>query len=294
MRQSAMSLPNLEKMATAFAPLPRPMLAHLMQRILKEEPKDFAWQFQLHQANIFDRMHPLVLLDIQKDALRERDYIPSHKAMEEREITTNWLLSELSALLKKDFARSTLWTWTQRRFFEHVEYGRPDPTGVARLLTYLSLVNYYRGGVSGYPLLPVGNLTETAWWCWRQDTPDAAPVPCLSPGCVDPGESASNVAIYWSSWPGAVWDRHARWLQVGGQGAITSGHFLSHRPSFLHREAVNQFLAVWTPEILDFYPHLQEFSHHDKQLMQFEIPETLLRLALWNLSETRLKSSPSM
>ena len=42
---------------------------------------------------------------------------------------------------------------------------------------------------------------EPHWWCWRQDTPDAAPYPCPVPLPSDMPPTAS----LWTPWHGASW-----------------------------------------------------------------------------------------
>lgn len=286
---------TVEELATYWAPLPRPLIRHILGLIetATQDMTLFSWHVALHRSTIFDRMHPKVVLDKREDAQEQRP--PGQRR--KRRITTTWLLGELSALLAKEFARSTLGNWHQRGFFSYLDYGRPQPGDIAQLLTYLTLVaQTARQPLTELDLLP-STLDESNRWCWKQATPTAPPLPWMIPtvlettkhtGVQEPSDP-EDLALYWSLWPGEAWDT-PRWVLTGGLGAVTCGYLLTHEPSTLHAKIVEQFLAVWRPQLLDELSSFRDPSHHGARFTQFEMPATLLRVALWKLAEERLAS----
>jgi hypothetical protein len=270
-------LPSIERLAVDWSPLPRPLIAHLLQILspkTAEEVEEITWQVYLQRSNVFDRFHPSVILDQQG----------------QQNITIRWVLEELSAVLNKQFARSTLFNWHQRGFLDYESRGYPRAEDVARLLLFHSLIRVFSPAVVERDVLP-STLEERNVWCWRQESPTSLAAPFMLPLQEERKDHLEydrerDCALFWTPWPGAAWDQ-GRWLQFGGLGAISCGFLLFHSPATLDYTFFWHFSSLWRPEWLAEMPYFRDFSHYGRRFYNYEVPAHMLRLLLWKLAAAR-------
>lgn len=268
----------LEVLAAEYAPLPRPMIKKLLTHITLS-PK-LNWEVNLHRSNIFDRFNPAVILDHQQD---------------QRKVTIDWTLQQLSAVLGKNFPRSTLFTWKKRGFIEFSGRGEPLPEDVARVLLYYSLLQAIP--IPEREILP-SLLEERNSWCWTQQIPASPATPFMLPRyCYQCDESAfvssphndaQDLSLFWTPWPGAAWDKNHGWLQIGGIGAITCGYLLTHRAEPLDYNFLTQFLKIWFPNAIQEIPYFRDVSLHGHKFQRYQLPSLIMQVMLVRAAESRL------
>jgi hypothetical protein len=270
--------PSIERLAVDWSPLPRPLITHLLSFLspkTTEKVEEVTWQIYLQRSNVFDRFHPNVVLDQQG----------------QQNITIRWLLEELSAVLNKQFARSTLFNWHQRGFLEYEARGCPRAEDAARLLLFHSLIRVFSLSVIERDVLP-STLQERNAWCWRQENPNSPAIPYMLPLQEERKdlfgyEPKRDCALFWTPWPGAAWDQ-GRWLQCGGMGAVSCGFMLFHSPATLDYTFLSLFLPIWYPQGFSEIPYFRDISYHGHKFQRFDLPDHIIKLLLWQLAASRL------
>jgi hypothetical protein len=138
-------------------------------------------------------------------------------------LSTSWLLQALMAALpqkeeevtneeldeaQEGISQSTLKEWKDRGLISYQERNRPDVHQAAVLLIARQVDQRVRNW------LPTRMTPDEARsWCWRQDTPHLAPVPCPLPF----SDNLGKATLLMTTWPGRAWDPH--WRQISSIGA---------------------------------------------------------------------------
>jgi hypothetical protein len=189
-----------------FAPLPIPMILHLLRGPSKAHPaatqQPLTWQ-ELEQ---------------QVSAARHAVYTIMYPFVEGDSLSTAWLLQTLTANSpnKSPVQGATLALWHERKLMRYTEQrrGRPDPENAAALLVTRMVDRRERNW------LPTTMAEEEpAWWCYRQDSPLAPITACPVPLPSD----LPATTLLWTPWRGAGWLRNRPWLPIGNLGAIRWG-----------------------------------------------------------------------
>jgi hypothetical protein len=131
-------------------------------------------------------------------------------------LSSSWLMQALKANTpeKIPVGTQTLALWHDRGIFRYQGRGRPDIDNAAALLIARMLDRRERNWKPSSM-----EESEPAWWCWRQDRPEAPIVACPVPLPAD----LPATALLWTPWLGSAWqNRH--WLKVGDLGAIRWAH----------------------------------------------------------------------
>ena len=111
---------------------------------------------------------------------------------------------------------------------------------------------------------------EPAWWCFRQDTPESAIVPCPVPI----GPDVPPTALLWTLWPGAYWS--GTWQRIGERLGAAQG-----RPSPLWwQETPVPALPVPLPE--------EGISNFDRERVQRDRQRHWEDLMLYDRAVERL------
>jgi hypothetical protein len=200
----------------SFAPLPGPMVLHLLLGKRRNLPRaahpalgsaferetgytQAEWDHVLRlvqtaRHNVFTRMDPL----IRRDGL-----------------TTTWLLQALSEASPRMaeqppeiITQSTLKEWKNRGFISNTRRNHPDAHQAAALLIARLVDDRKRNW------LPRRLRADEAHsWCWRQDGPGLAPVPYPIPLLAD----LPKATLLISAWSGRGWD--SDWTPINSLGA---------------------------------------------------------------------------
>ncbi|MHB8596759.1 MAG: hypothetical protein ACYDER_08110 [Ktedonobacteraceae bacterium] len=215
-----------------FAPLPVPLVRHVYRGPSRTHP------------SARSQPRSLSILEQQIRMSRNAAYTVMHPFVASNTLTTSWLLKTLSTDTpgKVPVQTAHLALWHERHLLRYAERGYPDPDNAAALLVARMVDPRERNW-----LPPTMTEEEPAWWCWRQDQPDAPVVACPVP--LPPDLPAT--ALLWTPWLGASWQ--TPWLPVGTLGAI---RFAGTRGP-LHGEEWNWSLTAdelrqWDPEIAAF------------------------------------------
>lgn len=181
-----------------YAPLPLPVVDHLFKRPVRDAGRRLtqSWEALAQQIHFARRaaylvMHPYVLTD---------------------SLTTAWLLARLKANspAKTPVGTANLSLWYERGLLRYERHGRPEVDNAAALLIARMVDPRERNWLPS--TIEAG---EPHWWCWRQDTPQSAAVPCPVPLPDD----LTSTALLWTPWAGAAWlNRH--WLSIGSLGSV--------------------------------------------------------------------------
>ncbi|MGH2496580.1 MAG: hypothetical protein ACRDIV_17920 [Ktedonobacteraceae bacterium] len=183
-----------------FAPLPVPMVLHLLRGPSKPHPaaeqQPLTWR----------------LLEQRVRATRQTAFVYMDPFVQGEHISSSWLMQALRANAPEKIPVGTqaLSLWHERKLLRYSERGRPAPDNAAALLIARMVDKRERNW------LPTNmREDEPSWWCWRQDGLDAPITACPVP--LPPDLPAT--ALLWTPWQGASWQRRP-WLRVGSLGAI--------------------------------------------------------------------------
>lgn len=263
-----------------FAPLPLPMVEHLLLRIrriviLSHGDKPDVHVVALEQVQeavahyrtaVYTYMHPYVVA--RKITVDESGLNGEGRVMR---YSTSWFLRTLAVHSpnKEPIPSQTLSLWHKRGLFRYQEYAIPDLDSAAALLIARMTDKRKRNWLPSL-LLP----DEPYWWCWRQDTPDAPPVPCPIPL----PEDIPSSALLWTSWVGASWNRC--WLRLDQNVGAVRWAGMQEKEDGISWEITKADLERWDPEIASHLPSSPEYE----QLLQNAAELVLRRLSLARFS----------
>ncbi|GIV95467.1 MAG: hypothetical protein KatS3mg057_0124 [Herpetosiphonaceae bacterium] len=197
-----------------YAPLPAPFVAHLRTVRAPRVTKRLTPGTILEaQQRIQEAEHALRTLVAhardQVTALLEPLVVSDALRMKE----LRRLLNEVTATPKRFVAEQTLRNWRQRGLLRMDRYGHPTPESAAAVL----IMRLCAPPIQRDWLPAMIDQDEPAWWCWRLDSPTAAPkvcpVPIVTP--VPPG------SLLWTPWRGAAW--RDPWVATEGGAARWGG-----------------------------------------------------------------------
>lgn len=256
----------LEEALPHFAPLPRPMVEHLLKRLRSRESEQM--------ADAPEHLDPFHYLQQRVQTAQQALYAVMDSFVRSDQLTTSWLLKTLAlhAPQEKPVSTQTFALWRERGLVRYRERGHPDPTAAAALLIARAIDDRERN------FLPATlSADEPQWWCWRQDEPDAPIVTCPVP--LPQGLPAS--ALLWTPWPGAAWEN--TWLPIGTVGAIRWAGQPNKGPFAISPQQI----AFWDAEVATVPmppvpPRLHEVMEHEFFALKAQL--MLLRLALPRLA----------
>ncbi len=263
-----------------FAPLPIPMVEHLwlrMRRIVTLSHGDgpdvqavalaHLQEAVAHaRTAIYTYMHPYVVarhMPAEASATNGQG-----RAMR---YSTTWFLRTLAVHSpnKEPIPSQTLSLWHKRGLFRYQDYAIPDLDSAAALLIARLTDKRKRNWLPSL-LLP----EEPYWWCWRQDTPETAPVPCPIPLSEDIPPSA----LLWTPWTGASWNHD--WLRLDQHMGAVRWAGIQQREDGRYWQVTKADLERWDPEIASYLPASPAYE----QLVQNAAEFVLRRLSLARFS----------
>jgi hypothetical protein len=197
-----------------FAPLSAPLVDHLIaQRLTAQTPLQAVAELRAAVAGarhaVYDELDTVVRAD---------------------RLTIQRFRAFLSAVSPPGSVPSdqTFALWRARGLLRMRRRRFPDAQSTAAILVARQVTPHERQrGWLPAEMVP----SEPMWWCWRQDAPDTAIVPCPVPLPAD----VPHGALVWSNWRGATW--LPAWSAVVG-GAV---YIVPEWP----REAVLQPFDTW-------------------------------------------------
>jgi hypothetical protein len=227
----------------AFAPLNAPMIAHLAVHVLRCSPNMFLADAQAARSAVYTDIARLVA----NESLTVGAFLSLLRAS-----ASPRRLHRCGHVYEIQSTKATIDSWRAKHLLRMQSRGRPHPQSIAAILIARRIS---RDRVIGW--LPA-RLDEAAphWWCWRQDSPEAAPQPCQVPL---PAHLAAS-ALLWTPWRGAAWD--AEWIDIGNGCARWSVP-----PSI-------SCLSVWDPQI---GPACAVLGLSDTERAPTQIAERVLR-----------------
>ncbi len=261
----------LESILPLFAPLPGPVVEHLLlgkrRRHRKvpipplvsaleretgysqEEWDSLLQEVRVARQEVFLRMNPLV----------------RHNAL-----STSWLLQALSGEKEgtgEKISHSTLKEWKNRGLIRVAPRNHPDVHDAAVVLIARSVDRRMRNWLPAN--MPPDEVRS---WCWRQDAPDLPIIPCPLPLT----ETLGKATLLVTSWPGQAWD--PQWRRINSVGAARWFGVREGRWDITLEE-----LRQWDPQAaaLDV-PFLEEAP----DMLQMLATLALIRLAFTRLSQS--------
>jgi hypothetical protein len=202
----------------AFAPLNAPMIAHLVAHVLRCSPELLLTDAQIARSAVYNDIAPLVA----NGSLTVGTFLSLLRAS-----ASPRRMHRRGHVYEVQSTKATIDCWRGKHLLRMQSRGRPHPQSVAAILIARRIS---QDRVIGW--LPA-RLEEATphWWCWRQDSPDAAPRPCPLPLPANLTDST----LLWTPWRGAAWE--ADWIDIGDGSARWSAP-----PSIID-------LSVWDPQI---------------------------------------------
>jgi hypothetical protein len=264
--------PLLQSLYPLYAPLPVPMVEHLLIRLMRAKrasSPSMAWdvlrnEVQEKREMAFFSMDPFV----QPRSLQRERHIPREGAY-----STAWLLQTLTNHTpdKVPILQDTLSKWHKRGLVRYREHGVPDYDSAAALF----LVRMIDRGERNFLPSRIKD-EEPYWWCWRQDTPTAPVIPCPVP--LPPSLPPS--ALLWTDWAGASWS--APWVKIGAsRGAIRWAGVMKIRQEQERWALTTADLTRWDQEaaaLLNGLPLLDEANQKIEELERMhDVATSVLR-----------------
>lgn len=202
-----------------FAPLPGPIVQHLLlgrrrRHYIAAPPilvSDFEQETGYAQAE-WDQL-------LQEVRVARQDVYTYMDAFIQRNaLSTSWLLRALKDATpgskeepkeaREEISQSTLEEWKDRGLISYRGRNQPDIHQVAALLIARLVDRRVRNW------LPTKmTLDEARSWCWRQDAPNLATVPCPLPL----PEDLPKATLLVTPWAGQAWD--PPWRRINSMGA---------------------------------------------------------------------------
>ncbi len=263
-----------------FAPLPLPMVEHLLLRMRRIVSLSYGDKPDLNavalehlreavarsRTAVYTSMHPYVVA--RKITVDEPGANGEGRVMR---YSTSWFLRTLAvhSPKKEPIPSQTLSLWHKRGLFRYQEYALPDLDAAAALLIARMTDTRKRNWL---PSLLLSD--EPYWWCWRQDTPEMTPVPCPIPLPADVPSSA----LLWTPWTGASWSRC--WLRLDQHVGAVRWAGVREKEDGSYWDVTKADLERWDPEIACHLPSSPEYE----QLFQNAADLILRRLSLTRFS----------
>jgi len=202
----------METSASIYAPLPAPFMAHLRRHWLRIPTPPRLTEDALEQArqHLEQARQHLEQAFQEARAATDTDLTP---LVQSGRLTMQALRRQIETGSGHRLADSTLRAWVGRGLLVKAAIGKPAPSSAAAILIMRRLMpqTMQRDWLPA-ELAP----DEPRWWCWRQDAPDQARLPCPVPLPDDLPASA----LLWTPWSGAAWS--SDWQAVAG-GAVRWG-----------------------------------------------------------------------
>lgn len=200
---------RIESVLPLFAPLPGPVVEHLLLGKRRSHPKvrppHLASEFE--RATGYSQAEWDRLLKLVRTA-RQNVYMRMDLVVRRNALTTAWLLQALTDASPRkkeneeldeqpvELNQSTLKLWKDHNLISYIARNRPDPQAAAALLITRLTDKRWRNW------LPSSlSQDEPHAWCWQQDAPELSPVPCPIPFPVHLPASS----LLTSPWRGLAW-----------------------------------------------------------------------------------------
>lgn len=267
----------LESVLPLFAPLPGPIVLHLLlgerRRHRKAPPPPLVSEFE-RETRYSQAEWDRLLKEIR--TVRQDVFLRLDPLVRRDAVTTAWLLQALAQATpqkvgedsdeeRETINQSTLKYWKDRGLISYSRRNRPYVQQAAALLIARLVDRRVRNW------LPTGmNTDEACMWCWRQDAPGRAAVPSPFPL----PEDLPKAALLVSTWPGMVWDPH--WQRIDSVGAARwFGATVQERWDITLEE-----LRQWDPQAAALLPPVEGAP----DILQMLADVALIRLAFTQLS----------
>jgi len=257
---------ELERAAPLAAPLPVPMVEHLLQQKMR----------QLLLAKSGDQVsrEKMAWELLEREIRQNRNVVFPYMNVfvATGQLSTTWLLQVLTAHTpgKIPVTSQTLSKWHKRHLLRYQEHGQPEVHNAAALfIARMTDTKRERNWLS-----TTLKKDEPHWWCWRQDDPESQPIPCPVPL----PEGLPHGTLLWTPWAGAAWNPH--WLGIGnGLGAIRWAG-TNYEEGTVRWRVTAHDLQKWDPAVAACNVTFPENAR--------EILQVLAKLALQRLALQRL------
>ena len=259
-----------------FAPLPGPIVEHLLLGKRRAQRKvslptftspferetkytQAEWNGLLQEVHLArQEVYKLMAPFVQRNALSTSGFTQAlMEAMPRKE-------EEVMDEGREGISQSTLKEWKDRGLISYPERNQPDAHQAAALLIARMIDRRVRNW------LPTTMTPDEArLWCWRQDAPSLAPVPCPLP-LPDRPEKA---VLLMTTWSGRAWDPY--WQRINDIGAARWAE-VTHQDQQARQNMTLEDLRQWDPQVAALHLPLMEKS---VPMMQMLADIALIRLA---------------
>ena len=200
-------------------------------------------------------------------------------------LSTSWLVQALMEAIprkeeevidegpdevRKGISQSTLKEWKDRGLISYQERNRPNVHQAAALLIARIIDQRARNW------LPTRMTPDEARsWCWRQDAPHLAPVPCPLPL----PDNLGKATLLMTMWLGRAWDPH--WQRINGIGAVRWAQ-VTKQDQQEYWNITLEDLSQWDPQVAALHmPRMEKAA---------DIFQKLADIALMRLAFTQLNA----
>ncbi len=269
-----------------FAPLPGPVVEHLLlgkRRAHRNAPLPVLTSAFERETGYAQAEWNRLLQEVR--VARQDVYMRMDSLVQRNALSTSWLLQALMEAFppkegevpdeelgeaRQSISQSTLKEWKERGLISYQERNRPDAHQAAVLLITRMVDQRMRNW------LPTSMTSdEGRSWCWRQDAPHLAPVPCPLPIPNDFGKAA----LLMTTWLGRAWDPH--WQRINGLGAARWTKVTKQNQQECWNITVED-LHYWDPQVAALHvPQMERTA---------DIFQKLADIALIRLAFTRLNA----
>jgi len=233
---------NLEPLLLPwFAPLPEPMIVHLLQRLERTRRAVPATALQVLFNQVRDKRAATYFY---MDPFVQARLNGGPAALS---FSTGWLLKTLGAQApgkKEAVSQKTLSYWRSKGLVRFQQHGLPDYASAAAL--YLARI--IDVDAERHFLPSSMGVDEQDWWCFTQAAPDAPVVPWQASLL----QELPSSTFCWTPWLGSVWE--PGWIKRQDQTfAMRWARIEQKQPLAYH---------LWPEDVLSWYP-FGTLSHLD-------------------------------
>ena len=261
-----MDVPELSRVYPLAAPLPIPMIEHLLKQRMEHLSSGKSVKGVLTEKAGWELL--------EQDIRRNRNAVfPYMRAfVVTGQLSTTWLLQTLTAHTprKTPVTSQTLSKWHKRHLLRYQDHGLPETDSTAAL--FIARMTDTKRERNWLPTTL--KKEEPHWWCWRQEGPKSPPIPCPVPL----PEGLPPATLLWTPWAGATWTPN--WLGIGnGLGSIRWAG-ANDEEGITRWKVTAQDLHLWDSAVA---ARSVPFPENAREILQVLAKLALQRLALQRL-----------
>lgn len=219
-----------------LAPLSRPLIEFCAQNLLNLKISlsldEIISEFRTQCSSLIEQVNKT----------RESVYTLMTPAVENRSVSTEWVMTQLAELSPHHHrvSHETMSRWRDQGLLSYEGHNRPSYDSTAALMI-LRLLDQRR--VKGWTPTQKMAGKDPRWWCWRQDSPSSPILPTPVPLT----EDIASTALLWTTWAGAAWE--PEWFSVGELGAARWGGTRPEKNRLLWSITEAELLQ-WDPQVI--------------------------------------------